>query len=63
MDKERGRLHYRGKRNILGNVPLTWFSVCDEDETKIEDLKEGQTFQICQAGYNDRKLVYDKILR
>ena len=38
--------------NGLGNV---WFSTCNSSV----DFEESQSFEICQAGYKDRKLVYD----
>ena len=36
----------------LGNV---WFSTCNNSVQFVEH----QLFEICQAGYKDRKLVYD----
>ena len=38
--------------NGLGNV---WFSTCNSSV----DFEESTSFEICQAGYKDRKLVYD----
>ena len=32
-----------------------WFSKCDNTETFEED----ERFEVCQAGYKDRKLVFD----
>ncbi len=39
--------------------PRVYFSACSGS---IDQLRVGQTFEICQAGYPDRKLVYDPIL-
>jgi hypothetical protein len=37
-----------------------YFSSCDNQD--IHGLQEGDTFRICQAGYPDRKLIYDHVL-
>ena len=39
---------------------LVWFTSCG---VHVEDLEVDDTFPICQAGYPNRRLVYDEILR
>ena len=39
---------------------LVWFTSCG---VRAEDLQVDDTFPICQAGYPNRRLVYDEILR
>lgn len=41
--------------NYDGAYGSVWFTACDPF-TKFED---GADFEICQAGFHDRKLVYD----
>ena len=36
---------------------LTYFSTCRGED--LRNLAVGDTFELCQAGYRDRKLYYD----
>ena len=38
---------------------VTWFAACDNLD--LRTLKSGDSFELCQAGYSDRRLVWDEI--
>ena len=43
--------------------PRLFFSACSGDQiVDLSELGETATFEICQAGYADRKLIYDSRL-
>ena len=43
--------------------PRLFFSACSGDQMiDLSELSETATFEICQAGYTDRKLIYDSRL-
>ena len=43
--------------------PRLFFSACSGDQiVDLSELGETATFEICQAGYTDRKLIYDSRL-
>ena len=46
--------------NSIGQLEL--FSACPIQGNDFQDLKDktkGETFELCQAGYKDRKVFYD----
>ena len=44
--------------NSIGHLEL--FSACQGNGVlDLEDKAKGYTFELCQAGYNDRKVFYD----
>ena len=43
--------------------PRLFFNACSGDQiVDLNELGETDTFEICQAGYVDRKLIYDSRL-
>eukprot|EP00095_Tigriopus_kingsejongensis_P012405 maker-scaffold755_size101758-snap-gene-0.21 protein:Tk12405 transcript:maker-scaffold755_size101758-snap-gene-0.21-mRNA-1 annotation:"PREDICTED: hypothetical protein LOC100743083" len=43
-------------------LDVEWFTICHSNKS-VRQLVTNDTFHVCQAGYPERKLVFDRILR